>query len=288
MEAVEHFQTAVSKSDVCVTCTPSKVPFLGATSIAPGTFIAAVGADNPEKQELEPTILSRNKVVTDLLEQCATIGELHHAIDARLMTREDVHCELGEVIAGTRTGRTSNDEIIIFDSTGMALQDRCDSGSGVRESCCRRCRQKNRFCKLMVFVIESGGVGGWIMNALLTDQVRLLILIGSCGLLWSVESIVPLYRYQHSRVRHALPNVALTLMLVLTNLALSFFSAYLAAFTVHYGVGIFFLCIRRYGFEQLLAYWFWTSSLISRTSCCTNPGWGGSFIGCIIRKAQLT
>jgi ornithine cyclodeaminase/alanine dehydrogenase len=123
VEAVEHFQTAVSKSDVCVTCTPSKVPFLRSDFIAPGTFIAAVGADNPEKQELEPTILSRNKVVTDLLEQCATIGELHHAIDARLMTREDVHCELGEVIAGTRTGRTSNDEIIIFDSTGMALQD---------------------------------------------------------------------------------------------------------------------------------------------------------------------
>ena len=79
------------------------------------------------------------------------------------------------------------------------------------------------------------------MQGLLTDQVRLLALVGLCGLLWSLESIVPLYRYQRSRVRHALPNVALTLILVLTNLALSFFSAYLAGFTVRHRVGLFFL-----------------------------------------------
>lgn len=79
------------------------------------------------------------------------------------------------------------------------------------------------------------------MQTLLTDQTRLLALVGLCGLLWSLESVVPLYRYQHSRVRHALPNVALTLILVLTNLALSFGSAYLAAFSVRNGVGLFFL-----------------------------------------------
>jgi sterol desaturase/sphingolipid hydroxylase (fatty acid hydroxylase superfamily) len=79
------------------------------------------------------------------------------------------------------------------------------------------------------------------MHTLLTDQVRLLALVGLCGLLWSLESIVPLYRYHNSRVRHALPNIALTLILVLTNLALSFSSAYLAAFTVRHSVGLFFL-----------------------------------------------
>lgn len=79
------------------------------------------------------------------------------------------------------------------------------------------------------------------MQALLTDQARLLVLVGLCGLLWSLESIVPLYRYQNSRVRHALPNVALTLLLALTNLALSFSSAYLAGFTVRNGVGLFFI-----------------------------------------------
>jgi sterol desaturase/sphingolipid hydroxylase (fatty acid hydroxylase superfamily) len=77
------------------------------------------------------------------------------------------------------------------------------------------------------------------MQALLTDQGRLLALVGLCGLLWSLETIVPLYRYQNSRVRHALPNVALTLILVLTNLALSFSSAYLAGFTVRHRLGLF-------------------------------------------------
>ena len=90
------------------------------------------------------------------------------------------------------------------------------------------------------------------MQSLLTDQMRLLALVGLCGLLWSLESIVPLYRYQNSRVRHALPNVALTLILVLTNLALSFSSAYLAAFTVRNGVGLFFCLASRHGLRQFL------------------------------------
>lgn len=76
------------------------------------------------------------------------------------------------------------------------------------------------------------------MQSLFTDQMRLLILIGSCGILWSLESIVPLYRYQNNRIRHGIPNVGLTLILVLTNLALSFSSAYLANFTVRSGVGL--------------------------------------------------
>ena len=79
------------------------------------------------------------------------------------------------------------------------------------------------------------------MQFWLSDQTRLIALIALCGLLWSLESIVPLYRYQNSRVRHALPNVALTVILLLTNLSLSFSSAYLAAFTVRHGVGLFSL-----------------------------------------------
>jgi ornithine cyclodeaminase/alanine dehydrogenase len=123
IEVVDDLETAVRQSDVCVTCTPSTQPFLMQAFVAPGTFIAAVGADNPEKQELEPAILSNSKLVVDVLEQGATIGELHHALDAGVMTRDDVYGELGEVIAGLKSGRTSSDEIIIFDSTGMALQD---------------------------------------------------------------------------------------------------------------------------------------------------------------------
>jgi alanine dehydrogenase len=123
IEPVTNLQTAVPQSDVVVTCTPSLQPFLKEEFVAPGTFIAAVGADNPEKQELEPTLLARSKVVVDVLEQCASIGELHHALDAGVMTSADVYGELGEVIAGLKPGRTSPNDTIVFDSTGMALQD---------------------------------------------------------------------------------------------------------------------------------------------------------------------
>ncbi|MGH9557466.1 MAG: ornithine cyclodeaminase family protein [Terriglobales bacterium] len=114
---------AVRQSDVCVTCTPSKKWFLAPEHVAPGTFIAAVGADNEDKQELDPRLLVGNKLVVDVLEQCATIGDLHHALAAGLLTRDAVYAELGEVVAGIKPGRTSPDEITIFDSTGMALQD---------------------------------------------------------------------------------------------------------------------------------------------------------------------
>jgi sterol desaturase/sphingolipid hydroxylase (fatty acid hydroxylase superfamily) len=77
------------------------------------------------------------------------------------------------------------------------------------------------------------------MQTLLTDEARLAVLILLCGLLWALESIIPLYRFRHSRVRHAMPNVALTVLLVFTNLGLSFSSAYLAGFSVRNGVGLF-------------------------------------------------
>jgi ornithine cyclodeaminase/alanine dehydrogenase len=123
VDAIRELKTAINQSDICITCTPSKQPFLKRDCVEPGTFIAAVGADSPVKQELDPALLSQNKIVVDIQEQCAGIGELHHALDAGLVTRNDVHAELGEIVAGLKVGRTSPDEIIIFDSTGMALQD---------------------------------------------------------------------------------------------------------------------------------------------------------------------
>ena len=123
VRAVNELAEAVAESDICVTCTPSKQPFLNREYVSPGTFIAAVGADNEGKQELDPALFASNKIVVDLLEQCATIGDLHHALEEGAITRDQVHAELGEVIAGKKTGRTGEDEIIVFDSTGTALQD---------------------------------------------------------------------------------------------------------------------------------------------------------------------
>jgi ornithine cyclodeaminase/alanine dehydrogenase len=123
VETVKEIEDAVRQSDICVTCTPSTRAFLKREYVQPGTFIAAVGADSQTKQELDPSLLAQNKTVADVLAQCATIGELHHAIDSGLMTESDVHAELGEIVAGLKQGRTSPEEVIIFDSTGMALQD---------------------------------------------------------------------------------------------------------------------------------------------------------------------
>jgi len=123
VNSADQLGEAVAASDIVVTCTPSHQFFLNAGVVQPGTFIAAVGADSETKHELDPTLLAKNKLVVDILEQCETIGELHHAIDDGLMSREDVHAELGQVVAGLRTGRESSKEVIVFDSTGMALQD---------------------------------------------------------------------------------------------------------------------------------------------------------------------
>jgi alanine dehydrogenase len=114
---------AVRQSDICVTCTTSRQPLLDFDDVSPGTFIAAVGADNPQKQELHPRLMAASKIVCDIVEQCAVMGDLHHALDAGVVTRASVHAELGEVVAGKKPGRESPEEITIFDSTGMALQD---------------------------------------------------------------------------------------------------------------------------------------------------------------------
>jgi alanine dehydrogenase len=114
---------AFRHSDICVTCTTSCEPVLHSDDVSAGTFIAAVGADNPQKQELQPGLMARSKVVCDVLDQCASMGDLHHALDAGVMRRADVHGELGEIVAGNKVGRESAEEITIFDSTGMALQD---------------------------------------------------------------------------------------------------------------------------------------------------------------------
>jgi alanine dehydrogenase len=123
VEAAKDLRAALRESDVCVTCTPARRAFVTAGDVAPGAFIAAVGADNQGKQEIDPALVASTTLVVDVLEQCAEIGELQHALAAGLLTRDQVHAELADVVAGRRPGRTRDDEITLFDSTGTALQD---------------------------------------------------------------------------------------------------------------------------------------------------------------------
>ena len=122
-EIATDLAAAVRSSDMCVTCTTSTVPFLTRDMVSPGAFIAAVGADSPTKHEIDPGLMAASKVVADSLDQCAVIGDLHHALGAAVMRRQDVHAELGRVVAGLAPGRERPDEVIVFDSTGVGLQD---------------------------------------------------------------------------------------------------------------------------------------------------------------------
>jgi ornithine cyclodeaminase/alanine dehydrogenase-like protein (mu-crystallin family) len=117
------FRAASLSADVIATCTSAREPFLDLQCVRPGTFIAAVGADSPDKSEIAPTLMAAATVVTDVLRQCSAMGDLRHAIAGDHMTEADVHAELGDVLVGARPGRRSPDEIIIFDSTGTGLQD---------------------------------------------------------------------------------------------------------------------------------------------------------------------
>jgi alanine dehydrogenase len=123
VEAATDLRAALRQSDVCVTCTPARRAFVTTADVPPGMFIAAVGADSQGKQELEPALVASATLVVDVLNQCAEIGELQHVLAAGLMTRAQVHAELADVVVGRRPGRTRDDEITIFDSSGTALQD---------------------------------------------------------------------------------------------------------------------------------------------------------------------
>ena len=115
-EAVDDFRRAALQSQVIVTCTPSQRAFLGRDDVRPGTLIAAVGADNENKSEIAPALLDAARMVTDLTDQCLKNGDLRNA------PLKAVCGELTDVVAG-RVARTQADEIVIFDSTGLAVQD---------------------------------------------------------------------------------------------------------------------------------------------------------------------
>jgi len=109
-------------ADMIATCTSGGAFVLHSTEVAPGTFVAAVGADNPYKREIHPDLMRAARVVVDDPVQCAAGGDLHHAIEAGAMTADAVHADLADVVAG-RHEPMEPDAITIFDSTGVALED---------------------------------------------------------------------------------------------------------------------------------------------------------------------
>jgi alanine dehydrogenase len=113
----------VRGADVVVTVTPARAPIVMNEWIAPGTHIAALGADKKGDQELEGKLLQRARIFVDDIRQCRTDGEINVPLSQGLIAEGDIAGEIGEVITGRKQGRRSEEEITLFDSTGIALQD---------------------------------------------------------------------------------------------------------------------------------------------------------------------
>jgi alanine dehydrogenase len=120
-----------AQADVIITITSAFAPSLMADHVRPGTHLACMGTDTKGKQEVEPALLARATVFCDEPAQSVTIGEAQHAVAAGLIAAGDI-IEIGAVLTGAHPGRTSDDEITLFDGTGVGLQDLAVAAAAVR------------------------------------------------------------------------------------------------------------------------------------------------------------
>jgi ectoine utilization protein EutC len=120
----EDVETVVRNSEVVVTCTPAKEPYLKAEWLHPGLHITAMGTDSEDKQELYADALGRaDLLVCDRKSQSFRLGEFHNGLKAGVLSQDDPIVELGDLILGREPGRNSENEITICDLTGVGVQD---------------------------------------------------------------------------------------------------------------------------------------------------------------------
>src|SRR5262249_9237248 len=127
-------RAALAEVDICITCTTSNSPVLTEDLNLKGCFVAAVGADNPEKHEVAPGLMRQARILVDDVEACACGGDLNHALRAGAVTKDKVHADLADLVAGRKRGRASPDELVIFDSSGSGVQDVAAAWAAYREA----------------------------------------------------------------------------------------------------------------------------------------------------------
>jgi alanine dehydrogenase len=123
LEAAADPGAAIGSSDVVVTCTNTTTPLVRGAWVRPGTHLSSMGADQHWKQELCDDLHPRCAIFGDHIEQICHLGEISQPLEKGLITREQIRGRIGQVITGAIPGRTSADEITLFDGTGMAIQD---------------------------------------------------------------------------------------------------------------------------------------------------------------------
>lgn len=123
LTAVDNPKDAVEGMDIVVTCTTSRKPIVKNSWISPGQHINCIGADAPGKQEIEVEVLRRAKVVVDNWAQASHSGEINVPFSQGIFSEDDVYATIGDIVVGNKPGRVSDDEITLFCSTGLAIQD---------------------------------------------------------------------------------------------------------------------------------------------------------------------
>ncbi len=129
-EAVERDQLG-AQADAIITITSAHEPLMMKDWVKPGTHIACMGTDTKGKQEVDPELIAAATLFTDEIAQSVSIGETQHAIAAGLIDEQAI-TPIGDVINGVHPGRSSDDEITIFDGTGVGLQDLAVASAAAR------------------------------------------------------------------------------------------------------------------------------------------------------------
>jgi len=123
MNGTESLKDCVNECDIVVTTTPSRRPLVKFRWLKKGVHINAIGADAAGKQELEPTILKKAKVIIDDWSQASYSGEINVPLKKKVITKKNIHADIGEIVTGQKKGRINTNDITVFDSTGLAIQD---------------------------------------------------------------------------------------------------------------------------------------------------------------------
>jgi alanine dehydrogenase len=119
----KNIKDCVIASDIVITTTPSRKPLVKFEWLKKGCHINAIGADAKGKEELDPAILKKAKVVVDSWGQASHSGEINVPLKKQLISKKDIYADIGQILNGDKPGRTNSQEITVFDSTGLAIQD---------------------------------------------------------------------------------------------------------------------------------------------------------------------